>query len=247
MKENLITCEKVTLGYDNLIVAKDVSFALESGSYLCIVGENGSGKSTLVRTMLGLMRPVSGKITYADGFSTRDIGYMPQQTEVQKGFPASVFEVALSGMANSMGLRPFYSKNDKTTALHNLRLMGVADLKDKCYKELSGGQQQRVLLARALCATKRLLLLDEPMTGLDPHATAELHKLISDINRTLHITIVMISHDIHAAVSYSTHILHMSGEKPFFGTTGEYENSDIGRDFLCAWGGEHHEHHHGDN
>lgn len=240
----LIRCENVSLGYDGLLVAENINFTVEKGSYLCIVGENGSGKSTLVKSLLGLFRPVSGRIIYADGFSTKEIGYMPQQTDVQRGFPASVFEVALSGRANSMGIRPFYSKNDKTTALHNLRLMGVDALKDCCYKELSGGQQQRVLLARALCATKGLLLLDEPMTGLDPHATAELHKLISEINKKLGITIIMISHDIHAAVSYSTHILHLGGEKPFFGTTEEYEQSDIGRDFLCAWGGEHHVHSH---
>lgn len=243
----LIKCENVSLGYDNLIVAENINFSVGSGSYLCIVGENGSGKSTLVKTLLGLKKPVSGKITYADGFGTGDIGYMPQQTEVQKGFPASVFEVALSGRTNSMGMRPFYNRNDKLTALHDLRLMGVDDLKDKCYKELSGGQQQRVLLARALCATKRLLLLDEPMTGLDPHATAELHKLISDINKTLHISIIMISHDIHAAVNYSTHILHMCGDSPFFGTTEEYAASDVGREFLCAWGGDHHGSCHSDN
>ena len=244
---SLIKCEDVSLGYDGIVIAKNINFELNRGDYLCIVGENGSGKSTLVKTLLGLKKPLSGRITYADNFKTSEIGYMPQQTDVQKGFPASVFEVALSGRTNSMGLRPFYTKNDKSTALHNLKLLGVDDIKDKCYKELSGGQQQRVLLARALCATKGLLLLDEPMTGLDPHATAEMHKLISEINKRLFITVIMISHDIHAAVSYSTHILHMGGENPFFGTTAEYEESPVGRDFLCAWGGEHHEHHHSDN
>lgn len=229
----------LALAYDGQVIAKNISFELKRGDYLCIVGENGSGKSTLVKTILGLSKPYSGKLEFGGGFCTSKIGYMPQNTSISKGFPASVFEVVLSGRLNNCSKRPFYNKNDKATALHNLELMGVGDLKGKCFQELSGGQQQRVLLARALCATSELLLLDEPMTGLDPHATANLHELISNINKKLHITIIMISHDIHAAVSYSTHILHMGGETPFFGTTGEYSNTKEGREFLCAWGCEH--------
>lgn len=241
---SLIKCTDLSLGYDGIIISKNINFELKRGDYLCIVGENGSGKSTLVKTILGLLKPYSGNISFGEGFTSNEIGYMPQQTEIQKGFPASVFEVALSGRLNSCSGRPFFNKNDKTTALHNLQLMGVGDIKDKSFQELSGGQQQRVLLARALCATKGLLLLDEPMTGLDPHATSELNELISRINKQLNITIIMISHDIHAAVSYSTHILHMGKDSPFFGTTVEYAQTDAGKDFLCAWGCDHHDRNH---
>lgn len=237
----LLKCSDLTLGYDGVVIEKNISFELKRGDYMCIVGENGSGKSTLIKALVGLKAPMSGKITYGDGFNAHEIGYMPQQTAVQKDFPASVYEVVLSGRLNSMNGRPFYSKNDKVTALHNMQLMGIDNLKKRCYQELSGGQQQRVLLARALCATKGMLLLDEPMTGLDPIATSELHKLISRINKVVNITVIMVSHDIHAAVDYSTHILHLAGDKTFFGTTEDYKKTDEGKSFLCAWGGKHHE------
>lgn len=238
---SLIKCENLSLAYDSAVVAKNINFEISRGDYLCIVGENGSGKSTLIKTILGLKKPHDGRVIFDTDSDACAIGYMPQQTEVQKDFPASVFEVVLSGRLNSCRFRPFFSKNDKITAMHNMRLMGVDSLKNKSFQELSGGQQQRVLLARALCATntKGLLLLDEPMTGLDPHATADMHKLISDINRRLNITVIMVSHDIHAAVNYSTHILHMVGENPFFGTTDEYRETEQGREFLCAWGCKH--------
>ncbi len=236
----LIKCDNVSLGYDGKIIARNISFELKRGDYLCIVGENGSGKSTLIKTLLGLKSPAEGKIEFASNFRQSEIGYMPQQTDVQKDFPAGVYEIVLSGRLNSMPGRPFYNRNDKVTALHNMKLMEIEDLNNKCYQELSGGQQQRVLLARALCATGGLLLLDEPMTGLDPIATASLHKLISEINKTVNITVIMVSHDIHSAVDYSTHILHMGADKPFFGTTEEYKKSETGKKFLCAWGGVHH-------
>lgn len=240
----LIKCDNVSFSYDNVTVVHNISFELNRGNYLCIVGENGSGKSTLIKGLLGLKSPSSGSISYGEGFSVHEIGYLPQQTQVQKDFPASVYEVVLSGRLNSMQSRPFYNKNDKSTAIHNMRLMGIEDLKNRSYQELSGGQQQRVLLARALCATKGLLLLDEPMMGLDPIATGEMHRLISEINRVAKITIIMVSHDIHAAVDYSTHILHLGTKCPFFGTTHQYENSELGKSFLCAWGGEHHGYNH---
>ncbi|NLK69941.1 MAG: ATP-binding cassette domain-containing protein, partial [Clostridiales bacterium] len=158
----LINCSNITMSYEDNIVFKDLSFEVNKGDYLCIVGENGSGKSTLVRGLLGLKSPVSGKIEYGDGLKKTEIGYLPQQTSVQKDFPASVYEVVLSGCLNSRGIKPFYSKAEKNTALKNMKRLGIEDLKQKCYRELSGGQQQRVLLARALCATKKILLLDEP-------------------------------------------------------------------------------------
>ncbi len=228
----LMTCKNAAFGYDGNVVLSDVNFEVNSGDYLCIVGENGSGKSTLIKGLLNLKSPVSGSVTTGDGLSPDEIGYLPQQTTAQKNFPASVYEVVLSGRLNSCKRRPFYSAQDKKEALEKLEIMGMADLKNHCYHELSGGQQQRVLLARALCATKKMLLLDEPVTGLDPIATNELYALVKKINDEMGITVIMVSHDIHAAVKYSSHILHLGHKQLFFGTAKDYLCSDYGRQFL---------------
>ena len=179
----LLTCSDVTFSYQGIPVLTDVNFALEAGSYLCIVGENGSGKSTLVKGLLHLKNPSTGSITTGDGLHPSEIGYLPQQTAAQKDFPASVWEVVLSGRQNHPHFPPFYTKADKEDALRNMELLDLLPLKKRCYRDLSGGQQQRVLLARALCATKKLLLLDEPVTGLDPVMTNEMYQLIRRINR----------------------------------------------------------------
>ncbi|NLO45760.1 MAG: metal ABC transporter ATP-binding protein [Clostridiales bacterium] len=228
----LITCKNASFGYEGSVVLSDVNFNVNSGDYLCIVGENGSGKSTLVKGMLGLKTPVAGTVKTGGGLMPDEIGYLPQQTAAQKNFPASVFEVVLSGRLNSSKRRPFYSKEDRRSALENLEAMGMPEYKDRCYHELSGGQQQRVLLARALCATKKLLLLDEPVTGLDPLAANELYRLVRGINSELGITVIMVSHDIHAAVKYASHILHLGNVQLFFGTTEDYLAGEHGRRFM---------------
>lgn len=222
----LLACKKLTLGYDSNIVANNIEFMVNSGDYLCIVGENGSGKSTLMRTILGLQPALSGEIIIGDGLRKNEIGYLPQQTVVQKDFPASVWEIVLSGNLSSRGLKPFYSAEDKQRAMDNIEKMGIKNLTKRCYRELSGGQQQRVLLARALCATKKLILLDEPVSGLDPKVTNEMYSLIKKLNNE-GITVIMISHDIDAAVKYASHILHL-GSKTFFGTKDEYLNNQSG-------------------
>jgi zinc transport system ATP-binding protein len=226
----LIKCEDVSLGYDGRVIVPELSFEVNAGDYLCVVGENGSGKSTLIKTVLGLMPPVKGSIAVGDGLKHTEIGYLPQQTVVQRDFPASVWEVVLSGCINGMGRRPFYGEREKTLARAAMEKMDITSLKKRCYRELSGGQQQRVLLARALCATKKVLLLDEPVAGLDPRVTAEMYDLIERLNREDGITVVMISHDIAAALKYATHILHI-GKHVFFGTRDEYVETDIGRFF----------------
>lgn len=231
----LITCRDVSLGYESHAILEHLSFAVSAGDYLCIVGENGSGKSTLMRTMLGLLRPLAGAIEFGDGMARDGIGYLPQQTAIQKDFPATVWEIVLSGCQARMGRRAFYGKTERALAEENLSRMGMTDYKKRCYRELSGGQQQRVLLARALCATKQLLLLDEPVAGLDPKATAELYALIDRLNRE-GVAIVMISHDIAAAVRFATHILHVGGKHTFFGTLGEYLDSPLGRGFMAEGG-----------
>ena len=199
---SILKCEHLTLGYDGKAVVSDLNFEINKGDYLCIVGENGSGKSTLMKTILNLQSPLSGEIIMGDGLNKNEIGYLPQQTVVQRDFPASVWEIVLSGCLSSSPLKPFYSKGDKKRALENMERMNITALKNRCYRELSGGQQQRVLLARALCATKTLLLLDEPVSGLDPKVTAQMYSLIKELNGQ-GITIIMISHDIHAAVEYA--------------------------------------------
>ena len=213
-----IICQNLSLGYDAKVILHDLSFSVDAGNYLCIVGENGSGKSTLMKTVLGLQAPIHGKVSTGDGLRPNEIGYLPQQTVVQKDFPASVREIVLSGCQGRCGLRPFYRHKEKQLALAAMKKMGVFDLSKRCYRELSGGQQQRVLLARALCATQKILLLDEPVTGLDPKVTAELYRLIDELNHRDGITVIMISHDVTTAVVHASHILYI-GKKLFFGNT----------------------------
>ena len=234
-----ITCKNLTLGYENRAIQENLNFSINAGDYLCIVGENGSGKSTLMKTLLHLQPPISGTIELGDGLHKNEIGYLPQQTLVQRDFPASVKEIVLSGCQGRCGWRPFYNKEDKEIARKAMEKMMIQDLQDRCYRELSGGQQQRVLLARALCAAKKILLLDEPVSGLDPKVTAEMYQLIEDLNKKDEITIIMISHDIEAAVRYATHILHI-GEHCFFGTKKQYLESSLGRHFTGQEGAESH-------
>lgn len=225
-----LECRNLSLGYDSKVIVSDLNFSINKGDYLCIVGENGSGKTTLMKTLLNLHSPVSGNIFTGDGLRYNEIGYLPQQTIVQKDFPASVKEIVLSGCQGRCGIRPFYIREEKNIARENIERMGISNLSSRCYRELSGGQQQRVLLARALCATRKLLLLDEPVSGLDPKATSEMYGIIEELNRQDKITIIMISHDISAAVRYASHILHI-GEEIFFGTKEEYLKSSIGGQF----------------
>ncbi len=234
-----ITVKDLTLGYDSHVVLSNLNFSVSPGNYLCIVGENGSGKSTLMKTLLHLNQPLGGQIIVGDGLKNNEIGYLPQQTIVQKDFPASVREIVLSGCQGRCGRRPFYNPEEKDLAAKNMERMGITALAKRCYRELSGGQQQRVLLARALCATGKILLLDEPVAGLDPKVTAQMYDLISGLNKE-GITIIMISHDIDAALSYASHILHI-GDNVFFGTREEYIKSSEGHEFAKrTYGGDHH-------
>lgn len=227
---SLLTLNNLSYGYDGEEIVGNVNLSIEAGDYLSIVGPNGAGKSTLMKTMLGLIEPIRGEVVFGDGLSRNEIGYLPQQTVVQRDFPASVEEIVLSGCQGRMGLRPFYSREEKKLAARNMERMNILNLSGRCYRELSGGQQQRVLLARALCATRKMLLLDEPVAGLDPEVTAELYDLIKKLNDE-GLTIIMISHDVTAAVKYSDHILHIDREI-FMGTTQEYLMSKPGRRFI---------------
>ena len=226
-----ITCENLKLGYGAAILVDGLSFTVEKGDYLCIVGENGAGKSTLLRTILGLQEPLAGKITFCGGLKQNEIGYLPQQTFVQRDFPASVWEVVLSGCQGRCGLRPFYNKEEKQIALRMMDWLEITPLAKTCYRDLSGGQQQRVLLARALCASDKMMVLDEPVSGLDPIMAETMYRLVERINREMGITIIMISHDVQEAIPYATHILHMDRDY-FFGTAEAYRQSEFGKAFL---------------
>lgn len=234
----LVSIKNAALGYEGKAVVSELSFQVKDGDYLCIVGENGSGKTTLMKAMLGLISPMEGEIFHGDGLKKCEIGYLPQQTEVQKDFPASVREIVLSGCLNRCGARPFYSREEKNLAGLSMDRLGISGLSRRCYRELSGGQQQRVLLARALCATQKLLLLDEPVAGLDPQASKDMYDIIEELNRKDGITVIMISHDIPQAARYASHILHIASKPFFFGSVSDYLESDIGRAYKGIFGGD---------
>jgi len=231
-----LTCQNLSVGYDGRPVLQGLNFEVSAGDYLCIVGENGSGKSTLMKTILGLQTPIGGTVLTGDGLRKNEIGYLPQQTQVQKDFPASVKEIVLSGCQGRCGRRPFYSKKEKRLAADAMDKMRISQLAGRCYRELSGGQQQRVLLARALCATRKMLLLDEPVSGLDPKVTVEMYELIESLNQEDGITVIMISHDLSAALRYASHILHID-DSVFFGTKADYLRSPQGKLFDSGKGG----------
>lgn len=227
--KHLINCRNAALAYDGCTVVENLTFTVDSGDYLCIVGENGSGKTTLMKALLGLLRPVSGTIEYSDTLGRNEIGYLPQHANIQPDFPASVREIILSGTLGRHGFLPFYSAQDRERAEQSMELLSISHLASRSFQHLSGGQQQRVLLARALCATSRLLLMDEPAAGLDPAATDEMYSVIRMLNREKGITIIMISHDLGAVAADSTHVLHLHHEPLFFGKTRDYYAADIAK------------------
>lgn len=220
----LISAENITVCYERRTAVCGATFSICSGDYLCIVGENGTGKSTLMKALLGLVR-CDGKITFENGLRHSDIGYLPQQTDIQRGFPASVYEVVLSGCLNRLGRRPFYSAKERAAAEKSMALLGITDLSGRSYKELSGGQQQRTLLARAICSAKKMLFLDEPVNGLDPSVSRQMYEVIDRLNSEQGITVVMVSHDMEQAVRRSTKILHMDTEVRFFGSAAAYASA----------------------
>lgn len=216
-----ITCKGLAIGYDNHILVDNINFGVNKGDYICIIGENGVGKSTLMKTLVNLNKPIKGQVIIADDISRKQFGYLTQQKQIQKDFPGSVKEIVISGCQNKCGFRPFYNKQEKKLALEAIQKMGISNLENKCFSELSGGQQQRVLMARALCATDKILFLDEPATGLDQKTLADLYAITSSINKEDGITIVMISHDINTAVKYASHILYI-GQEVTFQTKEQY-------------------------
>lgn len=225
----LLQCEHVTVQFGTHTVLSDLSFSVEAGDYLSVIGKNGSGKSTLIRCLLRLCPLTDGRIGTAEDFSRKEIGYLPQQSGIQRDFPATVEEVVCSGCLGNHSFLPFYTKKDKLEAEKNMHRLGICQLRKRSYRTLSGGQQQRVLLARALCATRKLLLLDEPVTGLDPEASAEFYDIIRELNEQDHIAIIMVSHDMQKGLEDAKHVLYLDGDVQYFAEIGEFRQSDIAR------------------
>ncbi len=228
----LISCKNLEFKYGGNTVLSNVSFDLNNGDYLCIVGENGSGKTTLINGILGVLKQTSGEIFFSDSLCKSEIGYLPQNHNIQNNFPASVYEIVISGCINKLKWFPFYRKKEKQLANKNLEILGISNLKNKSFHNLSGGQKQRVLLARALCSTKNLLILDEPTASLDPKATNSLYQILKHLNEKHNISVIMISHDIKSACEYATHILHLENKVVFYGTTEDYLKTDISKSLI---------------
>ena len=227
----LLHCGNLTLSYEGKPAVENLNLKVEAGDYLCIVGENGSGKSTLVKGLLGLLSPGAGSVVFGDGLHQNEIGYLPQHTQVKRDFPASVWEVVTSGCRSAA---PILSKKHKEAAARAMELLSVTEWKRKSFSELSGGQQQRVLLTRALLATSKLLLLDEPTAGLDPLITRELYQTIRRLHQEQGFTVIMVSHDIAAAIENASHILHLAHHAMFYGTVAEYRASPLGKSFTIG-------------
>lgn len=232
-----LICKDLSLGYEGKKLIKNLNFSVQEGDYLCILGENGAGKSTLLKALLGLKKAMTGKITFGHGISNKDFGFLTQRLESQKDFPASVKEIVFSGLQTKAGLRPFYSKNEKNIAYLAMEKMNILSLSNSCFRDLSGGQQQRVLLSRALCASNKILFLDEPVTGLDVYASNEFYNIINDLNIKENMTIIMVSHDLDIALKYATHILYI-GEEKFYGTKESYLNNRSSFNFNITKGDE---------
>ncbi len=232
-----ITCTDASLGYGNMVVVSNLSFEVNKGDYLCIIGENGAGKTTLMKSILGAIKPISGTIERSAELHGSTIGYLTQSSEAQKDFPASVREVVMSGFQKKCGWRPFYNKAERQEAQAIMHKMGIDKIASKSFSQLSGGQKQRVLLSRALCATTQMLFLDEPVAGLDTHASADMYETIHTLNSRDGVTIMMITHDIECAIQYASHILQI-GQSNFFGTKEQYiamlaEHGDKVRGCTC--------------
>lgn len=223
----LLTCENITVKFGSRTVLEKLSFCVEPGDYLSVIGKNGSGKSTLIRCLLKLCPVTEGAVRTAEDFQRRDIGYLPQQSGIQKDFPATVEEVVCSGCLGHHRIFPFYTRADKEEAEKNMHRLGICELRRRSYRTLSGGQQQRVLLARALCATQKMLLLDEPVTGLDPGVSAEFYDIIRELNQQDSIAVIMVSHDIANGLKDAKHILYLDENTQYYAGAEEFRHSEI--------------------
>lgn len=227
----LLECKNLSVSFDGRPIIEDLSFTVNENDFICIVGENGTGKSTLTNAMLGLIPITSGNIEL-HGICKSDIGYLPQKLKVENNFPASVYEIVMSGFVGKSIFNPFYTKSQKCKAEDSIELLSIDGIKSRPFTELSGGQQQRVLLARAICAAEKLVLLDEPVTGLDAQSSDNFYKLIMHLNSEHGVAVVMVSHDIERSVKFAGKVLHLGADNYFFGTVDEYKATDYYKNFL---------------
>ena len=259
MGKEIVKIKDLTIRYGNANEAvKNVSFDIEKGDFLLIVGENGSGKSTLIKGILGLLPASSGSIEFL-GDTAKKIGYLPQANEISGDFPARVSEVVLSGYTGKKGLFSFYSARDKKKATEILKYLDIMQLWNKSVRELSGGERQKVLLARALvsatycgvctekncscheetfCHTNGLIVLDEPSNGLDPVANSNLYLTLDRLRRDKGMTVVMVSHLVDSASMYANKVLHMDNGIKFFGSRDSYLETEAGKRFSKGQCGE---------
>lgn len=227
----LLECKNLSVSFDGRPIIKDLSFTVNEKDFICIIGENGTGKSTLTNAMLGLIPITSGSIEL-HGICKSDIGYLPQKLKVENNFPASVYEIVMSGFVGKSFFNPFYTKSQKCKATDSIELLSIDSIKSRPFTELSGGQQQRVLLARAICAAEKLVLLDEPVTGLDAQSSDSFYKLIMHLNSEHGVAVIMVSHDIERSVKFAEKVLHLGTNDYFFGTVDQYKATDYYKNFL---------------
>ncbi len=232
----ILKCENVSLAYDGITVAENIDFTVNEGDYICVLGENGSGKTTLIKALLGLKKVSSGNIIYGDGVDAKNIGYLPQKQSFSTDFPANIREIVRTGFLGKRGFRPFYSAMERQRAEELMETLGVMQFAKRSFSELSGGQQKRVLLARALCSTEKLLILDEPTAALDPIVTEDLYTMTKKLNTEIGISIIMVSHDVAAAAKYANRILHIKHDQLFFGATEDYLETDLGKEYMGGHG-----------
>ena len=226
---SLIKCNNIEFKYDGKEILKNISFEVNKGDYLCIIGENGSGKSTLLNIISGVLKPNNGTVTLDSNLSKKEIGYLPQKSEIYENFPASVYEVVISGCVNKLSIIPFCRRKEKQIANYNMNLLEISNIKNKCFHELSGGQKQRVLLARTLCSTRDIILLDEPVSGLDPIITESFYNVVNHLNNEHGTTVVMVSHDIQNCFKYASHILYIGKELFYYGSKSDFLNSEFSK------------------
>lgn len=220
--EKLVEVKNLTVKYANSVVIDKASFSVTEGDFICVVGANGSGKSTLIKTLLGLISPAEGKVEFLGGLKRTQVGYLPQESRIEQGFPATVTEVVLSGTLGRLGRIPIYRKAEKERAKEALKLLKITKLEDKSFSGLSGGERQKVLLARALVATEKLLILDEPSNNLDQRSRAGFYKILKQLNEEAKLTILMITHDLDAEDLIGNKILSIKNAKVELTTTEEF-------------------------
>ncbi len=218
----LLKVEKLEVGYGKNIVIRNASFEIKNGDFVCVVGANGSGKSTLIKAILGLVKPIKGKITFSNRLTKNEIGYLPQEMKVEQNFPATVWEIVLSGNLGKMKTAPFYKTAEKKRSTEALKKLGISHLAQLSFTELSGGQKQKVLLARALVAMTKLLILDEPSNNLDYVSRHDFYETLKSLNRTEKMTIIMITHDLDAEDLIGNKIFALADSKVTVETTKNY-------------------------